>query len=47
MLCSHCKSVLPSDTESVFCDACWESALHKSDKDAELSILRWIARMDD
>lgn len=47
MLCRHCKSVLPSDFESDFCDACWQAALHGSDKAAELSILRWIARIDD
>ena len=46
MICKHCKGELEEDAVTPFCESCFMSAVSATDKDAERSVLRWIARMD-
>lgn len=46
MTCKHCNAPIEDDEPSPFCHTCWVTALHSGNKDAEQSILKWIARID-
>lgn len=46
MTCKHCEGILEFDAVTPFCETCMMSAVSASDKDAEQSVLRWLARMD-
>lgn len=47
MTCKHCKGELEYDAVTPFCEICMMSAVSASDKSAEQSVLRWLARVDE
>jgi hypothetical protein len=46
VICRHCKGEVEYDAVTPFCETCFMSAVAATDKAAEQSVLRWVARID-